>query len=189
MNLYEGVNTLLASIGEIPITDNTAANEAEATSDVGIARDTLLQMSRSIQAQGYWFNKEFDYPLVPSTEDVIAIGEAVIGINHDTYIIKDHKLYDTETRSYIFTTTQEVDITFDIAFDDLPFEATDAIVREAVVEYYNNMLGDSQELRILQTNAQRAQVALQKAQSRHRRVNLMKGSRLLDRRTNPTGIQ
>lgn len=189
MDLYQGVNTLLAAIGEIPITNNTEALAASSTSDVGIARDTLLMMSQSIQAGGYWFNKELGYPMVPNTDGYIPVGNIILSIVSPTLVVKDHRLYDTESRTYIFEDVQEVDIIFNITFDDLPWHAADAIVREAAVEYYNNMLGDSQELRILSTNAQRALIALQKEQARQRKVSLISGSRLLDRRSNPTGVQ
>lgn len=189
MNLYEGVNTLLGAIGEIPITDNTSAMEADATSDVGMARDALLSMSRSIQEQGFWFNKEKAYPLVPNTDGYIPIGNNILSVYSPTLIVKDHKLYNTETRSYLFEDTQDVDIIFNLQFDDLPNVAADAIVREASTEFYNNILGDTQELRILQTNAEKAQVSLQKAQAKHRKTNLIAGSRLITRSTNPTGVR
>lgn len=145
-------------------------------------------MSRSVQEQGYWFNKESDYPLMPNTDNYIPVGPSILSIYSPTLIVKDHKLYDIENRTYVFDTPQEVDIIFLVAFDDLPNVASDAIVREAAVEYYNNILGDTQELRILQTNAERAQVSLQKAQAKHRKTNLISGSRLISRTQNPTGV-
>lgn len=163
--------------------------EADAVSDVGIARDTLLSMSYSIQAQGYWFNKEKAYPLVPNTDGYIPIGDTILSVYSPTLIVKDHKLYDTNKRSYLFEGKQDVDIIFYLQFDDLPAVVCDAIVRESVVEFYNNVLGDTQELRILQANAERAQVALQKAQAKHRKTNLISGSRLINRSANPTGVQ
>ena len=153
-----------------------------------MARDTLLSMSASVQQQGYWFNKEIAYPLVPNTDDYIPIGNSIISLYHPTLIVKDHKLYNTETRSYVFEGVQKVDILFLVAFDDLPQVAADAIVREAVVEYYNNMLGDTQELRIFQTNAERAMIALQKEQAKQRKTNLIRGNRIVSRTQNPTGV-
>jgi hypothetical protein len=146
-------------------------------------------MSRSIQTQGYWFNKESEYPLVPNTSGYIPVGPSILSVYSSTIIIKDHKLYDIEKRSYIFETSQTLDIIFSIPFDDLPDLVADTIVREAVVEFYNNILGDTQELRILQTNAQRAQISLQKAQAKHRKTNLIAGSRLISRGANPTGVR
>ena len=188
MDLYEGVNVLLGSIGEIPITDDTQAQEAEATSDIGLARDTLLRMSKIIQQEGYWFNEEKAYPMIPNTDGYIAISNSILSIYHATIIVKDHKLYDTEDRTYQFEEAQELDVVFEVPFDDLPYVVADVITREATLAYYNNVLGDTQELRILEKNAQRAQVALQKAQLKHRKANLMSGSKLLNRTQNPTGL-
>jgi len=188
MDLYEGVNALLNAIGEIPITDNTQAIEAEVTSDVGLARDTLLRISKALQEEGYWFNKEIEYPLVPNTDGLIPIGSSVLSVVSQEYIVKDHKLYDVVKRSYEFDTIPKVTIVFEVAFDDLPSVVADTIVREAQVEFYNNVFGDTQELNILRQNAQRAQIQFQKAQLKHRRPNLIKGSRLVSRTQNPTGV-
>jgi len=188
MNLYEGVNALLNAIGEIPITNNTQAIEAEVTSDVGLARDTLLRISKALQEEGYWFNKEEDYPLVPNTEGLIPIGDSILSIVSQEYIVKDHKLYDVAKRSFVFETTPKVTVVFNIPFDDLPNVVADTIVRESQVEFYNNIFGDTQELAILKENAQRAQVVFQKAQMKHRKPNLIKGSRLTNRTQNPLGV-
>lgn len=188
MDLYEGINTLLNSIGEIPITDNTQAQAADATSDVGIARDTLLRVSRAIQEEGWWFNKELEYPLVPNTGGYIAISDSILGIYDDELIIKDHKLYSTSDRSYIFESTQSIDVVFNISFDDLPFVVSNFITSKAAVQFYSNILGDTQELATLQTTAGEAAIAFQKAQLKHRKANLMSGSRLLNRTQNPTAL-
>lgn len=188
MDLYEGCNQLLGAIGEIPITDNTQAIEADATSDVGIARDTLLQMSSSIQQEGYWFNTEVGYPMVPNTEGYIPITNNILSVYSPNLIVRDHKLYDTVARSFRFDSVQTVDVVFNTPFDDLPYVVADVIVREATKSFYNNVLGDTQELRVLETNAQRAQIALQKAQLKHKKSNLMSGSKLLNRTQNPSGL-
>jgi hypothetical protein len=188
MDIYEGCNQLLGAIGEIPITDNTQALEADATSDVGIARDTLLRMSKSIQQEGYWFNTEKGYPMVPNTDGYIPISNSILSIYSSTIIVKDHKLYNTEKRTYIFEDTQEIDVVFEVQFDDLPYVVADVIVMEATTVFYNNILGDTQELRILETNAQRAQISLQKAQMKHKKANLISGSKLLNRTQNPIGL-
>lgn len=189
MNLYEGVNELLLTIGEVPITDNTQAVEAESSSDVGIARDTILKLSKAMQLEGYWFNKETNYPLVPNINNKIPISDTILSIVDTNYLIKDHKLYDVNKRTYDFDKTVSTTIIFLIVFDDLPQVMADTIVREAKVEFYNNTFGDTEELKILMQNAQRAQISLQKAQTKHRRSNLISGSRIINRRQNPRGLQ
>ena len=188
MKLYEGINRMLKSIGEIPVTDDEQVIDADSTSDIGMARDTLLGMSRIIQQEGYWFNTELNYPLVPTTDGYIAVGNNILAINNNKYIVKDHKLYDITKRTFLFDAPVQVDVVFETNFDDLPFVAADVIVREATVSFYNDIQGDTQEIRVLEMNAQRGQIALQKAQYKHKKANLMRGSRLVDRTQNPTAL-
>ena len=188
MKLYEGVNRMLKAIGEIPVTDDEQVLNADATSDIGMARDTLLGMSRIIQQEGYWFNTEVAYPLVPTIDGYIAIGDDILSLYSPKYIVKDHKLYDVTKRTFLFDGPVKADVVFELPFDDLPFVAADVIVREATVSFYNDIQGDTQELRVLETNAARGQVALQKAQLKHKKANLMKNSRLLDRTQNPRAL-
>jgi hypothetical protein len=179
---------MLKSIGEIPITDDEQVLTADSTSDIGMARDTLLEMSRIIQQEGYWFNTEVGYPLVPTVDGYIAISDNILAINSPSYIIKDHKLYDIVKRTYLFDGKVTVDTVFEVPFDDLPFVVADVITREATVSFYNDIQGDTQELKVLETNAQRAQIAFQKAQYKHKKSNLIKGSRLIDRTQNPRAL-
>jgi hypothetical protein len=188
MDIYEGVNQLLGVIGEIPITDNTQALEAEAISDVGIARDTLLRLSKSVQQEGYWFNTEVNYPLVPNTEGFIPIGDNILSIYSPKHVIKDHKLYDIEKHTYLFDKVQKLDVVFYVPFDDLPYVVADVIVREGCVSFYNNVLGDTQEIRVLENNLGKAQVALQKAHFKHKKLNLITGNKLLNRSQNPSPL-
>ena len=48
------VNEILASVGQAPVTTLDQTNP-----DVAIAYDTLLQVSREVQAEGWTFNKEY----------------------------------------------------------------------------------------------------------------------------------
>ena len=189
MKLYEAINRVLKAIGEIPMTSEEEYLTADASSDIGRARDTVLGMSKIIQQEGYWFNLEKGYPMSPSPIDgTIAIGDNILAVVDTRYIVKDHKLYDVTKRTSMFTSTIKVDVIFEIPFDDLPFVVADVITREASVAFYNDVMGDTQELKVLEMNAQRGQVALQKAQFKHKRANLMKGSRLVDRTQNPRAL-
>ena len=53
----QAVNQILASVGQAPVTTLEQTNP-----DVAIAYDTLQQVSREVQAEGWTFNKEYHYP-------------------------------------------------------------------------------------------------------------------------------
>ena len=49
------VNQILQTVGQAPVTTLDQTNP-----DVAIAYDTLLQVSREVQSEGWTFNKEFN---------------------------------------------------------------------------------------------------------------------------------
>ncbi len=57
------INQILASIGQAPVTTLDQTNP-----DVAIAYDTLLQVSREVQSEGWTFNKEYHYPIKPDSD-------------------------------------------------------------------------------------------------------------------------
>ena len=62
------INQILSSCGQAPVTTLDQTNP-----EVAIAYDTLLQVSREVQAEGWTFNKEYEYKLTPNTDDYILI--------------------------------------------------------------------------------------------------------------------
>ena len=57
----QAVNQILASVGQAPVTTLEQTNP-----DVAIAYNTLQQVSREVQAEGWTFNREYRYPLTPN---------------------------------------------------------------------------------------------------------------------------
>ena len=62
------INQILSSCGQAPVTTLDQTNP-----DVAIAYDTLLQVNREVQAEGWTFNREPHYKLTPDVNDEIAI--------------------------------------------------------------------------------------------------------------------
>ncbi len=56
----QAVNQILASVGQAPVTTLEQTNP-----DVAIAYQTLLEVSREVQAEGWTFNKEGHYEMAP----------------------------------------------------------------------------------------------------------------------------
>ena len=61
------VNQVLASIGQAPVT--TLVDQTNP--DVAIVSNTLDQVSREVQSEGWTFNKEFNYSITPNINDEI----------------------------------------------------------------------------------------------------------------------
>ena len=74
------INQILASVGQAPVITTDSTNP-----DVAIAYDTLLQVSREVQAEGWTFNREFDYPLTPDANDNILYPNNVLQMDLTDY--------------------------------------------------------------------------------------------------------
>ena len=62
------VNQMLQSIGQAPVTTLEQSNP-----DVAIAYDTLMQVSRDVQAEGWTFNKEYHYSMALNTDGTVDV--------------------------------------------------------------------------------------------------------------------
>ena len=97
------INQILSSCGQAPVTTLDQTNP-----DVAIAYDTLLQVTRETQAEGWTFNRENHYEFVPDTNDEIAIPNNILqlkltenGTNlHYDGIRRNGKLYDRQHHRY-----------------------------------------------------------------------------------------
>ena len=147
------VNQILASVGQAPVTTLDQTNP-----DVAIVYDTLLQVSKEVQAEGWTFNKEFAYKLVPDGNDEIIIPSNILQIDlTDDYqdmdpVKRGGKLYERVEHTFKWTTKSEYE--FDIVwwFDwvDLPIPVQDYIVSKAATIAAQRIVGDGQLVASLQ---------------------------------------
>ena len=147
------VNQILASVGQAPVTTLDQTNP-----DVAIVYDTLLQVSKEVQAEGWTFNKEFAYKLIPDANDEIIIPNNILQIDlTDDYqdidaVKRGGKLYERVEHTFKWTTNSEYE--FDIVwwFDwvDLPIPIQDYIVSKAATISAQRIVGDQQLVASLQ---------------------------------------
>ena len=147
------VNQILASVGQAPVTTLDQTNP-----DVAIVYDTLLQVSKEVQAEGWTFNKEFAYTLIPDANDEIIIPNNILQIDlTDDYqdidaVKRGGKLYELVEHTFKWTTKSEYE--FDIVwwFDwiDLPIPIQDYIVSKAATIADQRIVGDQQLVASLQ---------------------------------------
>ncbi len=55
--------------------------ETQANPDVAIALNTLREVSREVQSEGWTYNKEFDYELTPDSNDEIVIPDNMLQVD------------------------------------------------------------------------------------------------------------
>ena len=148
------INQILSSCGQAPVTTLDTTNP-----DVAIAYDTLLQVSREVQAEGWTFNKEYHYEMTPDTDDFILIPNNIVKIkltensaNMDKDgIRRSGKLYDRHNHTYKWTDeTVECDVVWEFDWIDLPEPIQNFIVARAAVFTSQRIVGDNAQYQMLQ---------------------------------------
>lgn len=151
----QAVNQILASVGQAPVTTLEQTNP-----DVAIAYNTLQQVSREVQAEGWTFNKEYHYPLKPDTDQEFKIPDNVLQMdlcmdelyNRDKDPIRrDGKLYDRNSHSFKWEEdkTHYFDIIWLFEWSDLPPTIRDYIVSRAAAIVSMRIVGDPNLYQIL----------------------------------------
>tara|TARA_B100000214_G_scaffold375481_1_gene362057 strand:- start:4843 stop:5460 length:618 start_codon:yes stop_codon:yes gene_type:complete len=154
VNELPAINQILASCGQAPVTTLDSTNP-----DVAIAYDTLLEVSREVQAEGWSFNKESHYEITPDTNDEIVIPSNILQLdlsNNGTNGSKDAirrngKLYDKQNHTFKWT-NGAVDCEVLWLFDwvDLPQPIKDYITSRASTLVSSRIVGDKTQYEMLQ---------------------------------------
>lgn len=151
----DAVNQILGAVGQAPVTTLTNTNP-----DVAIAYDTLLEVNREVQTEGWGFNTESEYPFTPNTNGEVIVPPNVLSIDlSDIYenkgrevVRRSGKLYDKINHTYSWSSFQAVkcDVVWFFDFVDLPFPVRDYIVARASVMASTKIVGDSTLFQMLQ---------------------------------------
>ena len=149
------VNEILASIGQAPVSTLEQTNP-----DVAIAYDTLLNVSREVQSEGWIFNTEEYYEIaIDSTTGEVDIPNNVLQIDlHDEKdnqyetVRRNGKLYDKVNHTYDWSTWEKVacDVVWLFDWVDLPRPVQDYITARAAAIVSSRIVGDPQQYQILQ---------------------------------------
>ena len=148
------INQILMACGQAPVTTLDETNP-----DVAIAYQTLLEVSREIQSEGWSFNKEPHYDMVPDdTTYEIVIPNNVLQIDLSPPHVKDKqpirkngKLYDKEHHTYEWKDgTVQCDILWLFDWVDLPRPIQDYITARAATVTSSRIVGDKTQYEMLQ---------------------------------------
>lgn len=141
------VNQILGAVGQAPVTTLDETNP-----DVAIAYGTLQNVTREVQGEGWSFNKEYEYPMTPDTNNEIVIPANVLSIDlSDRFenkgvdaVIRSGKLYDKTNHTYqwLEADTVNCDIIWGFDFVDIPQAIRDYITARASSEVCIKMVGD-----------------------------------------------
>ena len=149
----QAINQMLAAVGQIPVTSiDTDSNDNPTNPDVAMALETLRQVSKEVQSEGWTFNREYNYPVNPNTDDEIVIPNNVLQMDLclDYYnnrgkdaIRRNNKLYDKINHTFKWEGEQRVDILWYFDWEDLPSPIVDYIVNKSAAVFAQRIIGDS----------------------------------------------
>ena len=146
------VNQILQSCGQAPVTTLDQTNP-----DVAIAYQTLLEVSREVQAEGWSFNKEYHYEMNPDTDKNILIPANILQIDATRnaanvqldIVRRSGKLYDKANHTYEFNNAVACDIVWFFDWIDLPTPIQDYITSRAATIASSRIVGDEAQYQVL----------------------------------------
>lgn len=121
----EAVNRCLLALGSAP----TNSIEGQVNRDVASIKAILERARANVLLEGWAFNKDLEVPKPPEADGQISVEDNVLHIdlspgvyhgNNVDPVQRGTKLYNRKTRSYIWTRQLTVDITRDLAWDEIP---------------------------------------------------------------------
>jgi len=146
----EAINTLLAVIGEAPVSSLTGTLSV----DVVIARSTLKEVSREVQGIGWHFNTEFEVDLSPNEDDEIVVPTNAFQVDLELaylkgrdIVIRNNRLYDKIEHTYTFTDAVKATVVYGLDFEDLPPTARDFIMVRAARKMQDRVVGSDRHHR------------------------------------------
>ena len=177
----DAVNSILMSVGETPV--NTLNVQSP---EVVIAQNTLRQVCREIQAEGWSYNTENEYPIDTDSNNQVVVPNNVLQIDLNIYQHgKDYdvvrrsdngimKIYDKKNHTFTFENMAKLyfDIVWMIDFEDLPQIFKDYITARATRIASNRMVNNPQSAKLLEADEAFARAAALEYDSRQADHNI-----------------
>ena len=147
------INQILMACGQAPVTTLDETNP-----DVAIAYQTLLEVSREVQSEGWSFNKEAHYEMTPDSNNEILIANNILQIDLSQShadakhaIRRNGKVYDKEHHTDQWTDgAVDCDIVWLFDWVDLPRPIQDYITARASSITSSRIIGDNTQYQMLQ---------------------------------------
>jgi hypothetical protein len=184
-DLLDAINACLAGIGLAPVSD-----EDDTDLDASTAKRTIERISKEIQQRGWFFNKEYNWNLVPdsNTGQVVAPSNA-LSIVTDAYsrnvplALRDGKLYDLVNHTYDLTDLANYEVgdvmtiqtafIFYLEFNNLPPIAQTAILYTARRQFAQDLEVDERRWKFQKEEEQHAMSLLEREDMRNRKHNYL----------------
>lgn len=186
MTEIDAINRMLRYIGELPVPNDIVIDDLPEGHEARDARTILGETLREEQEEKWWFNKQ-TMTLLPDVSGYIHLPYNLISFDSvkGKYIAEGGTLYDSVQKTKIFTDSVELDVVLEIQFDDLPDVFRTYVVLQAAKHLHMYLNADQTTQLELTTKIQMQRIKVEREHLKQSKFNLVKGSRLIDRTTNP----
>lgn len=143
----DAVNIILSNIGQAPVT--TVDNDNPM---VALAANLLEEVSESVQAEGWVFNTERDYPFTPETDGTVRVSANILSLDDSYYsdkelIIRENKLYDKRAHTYHFEDPLKLTVVWLFDFEDLPNQCKQYIATRSANLFAGRSVGSQEAVK------------------------------------------
>jgi len=187
MTEIDAINRMLRYIGELPIPTDVVIDSLAEGHEASLARTILRETLREEQEDKKWFNT-FSITYIPDTDGYITLPNNLIGFDEAEYFKEGGNLYLKAAMTSIFTDPVTLTARLEVTFDNIPDVFRTFVVLVAAKHLHVYLNGDETTQRELEIKVNLQQVKVEREHLKQSKFNLIKGTRLIDRGTNPTAL-
>lgn len=175
----EAVNTMLDCINSSPV------QTLEDSGDVDVAKAVacLNEVSREVQAKGWHWNTEDDYPLNRDSTGRIQLGNDMMRVDTSkefqcgyNVIQRGTKLYWLDQHTDIFDKDLKGEVVFLLPWEELPQAARNYVMIRAARRFQGRQLGSDSKFKFSQDEEATAEAELNLAEANTGDYNMLSGS-------------
>ena len=174
----EAINIMLAAIGEAPINSLTDTLPVDART----AQNTLTEVNKEVQSEGWSFNTEIDVTLTRDGSNQINLPTNVLRVDanihqHPTIdpIQRGLKLYDRQNNKYEFDDDLICTVVYFRDFNEITEQARRYINIKAARIFVDRLIGDQGLRTYTQEDETRARAILTESDYANADHNLLRG--------------
>ncbi len=174
----EAINIMLAAIGEAPVNTLTGSLPV----DVKIAQSTLVEINKSVQAEGWSFNTEIDVTLTRNASKEIVLPVNVLRVDANIHqhpdidpIQRGLKLYDRLKNTFEFDEDLICTVVYFRDFDEIPEQARSYINIRAARIFVDRLVSDQGLRTYTKEDEIRARVTLTETDLANGDHNMLRG--------------
>ena len=174
----EAINIMLAAIGEAPVNSLTGTVPVDAR----LAQQTLTEVNKEIQSEGWSFNTEIDVTLTRDVSNHVALSTDVLRVDpnihqHPTIdaIQRGLKLYDRLNNKYEFDEDLICTLVYFRTFNEIPEPARRYITIKAARVFVDRLVSDDGLRSYTEQDEIRARAILMETDLANGDHNLLRG--------------